>query len=176
MLGEPIKAVNEGLSKMIDYLRGNPRAESSVSICIITFDREVKCILPLTPLPQIQLPQIITPESGPTHTGEALRTCLRMIEKDSAHTASDDYKPLLFLLTDGKPSDLQVYEQTLGRLQRQRFGNIVACAAGPKARVEPLKELTENVYRLDHLDRETMEKFFFWVSDICFSTLGDDGW
>ena len=49
----------------------------SVNISIITFDRDVKQILPLTPLDELQLPEITTPESGPTHTGTGFEASLR---------------------------------------------------------------------------------------------------
>ena len=49
--------------------------------------------------------------------------------------------PLLFILTDGKPSDLQVYDEAIQKVKRHQFTNIVACAAGPKAKTEPLKSL-----------------------------------
>ena len=44
------------------------------------------------------------------------------------------------------------------------FTNIVACAAGPKAKTEPLKKLTDNVFSLDTMDSNSFKKFFQWVS------------
>ena len=75
-----------------------------------------------------------------------------------------DWMPLLFLLTDGKPSDLMVYEEAIKRIKQHQFTNIVACAAGPKAKTEPLKKLTENVFTLDTMDSSTFKKFFQWVT------------
>ena len=73
MRGEPIESVKVGLEAMVSSLRQDPFALESVNISIITFDRDVKQILPLTPLDELQLPEITTPESGPTHTGQALK-------------------------------------------------------------------------------------------------------
>ena len=73
MRGEPIESVKVGLEAMVSSLRQDPFALESVCISIITFDREVRQILPLTPLDELQLPEITTPESGPTHTGQALK-------------------------------------------------------------------------------------------------------
>ena len=75
-----------------------------------------------------------------------------------------DWMPLLFVLTDGKPSDLMVYEEAINNVKRHQFTNIVACAAGPKAKTEPLKKLTENVFTLDTMDSSTFKKFFQWVT------------
>lgn len=174
MRGEPIRAVNDGLADMLAHLRADEKADATVSICIITFDRDVRCVLPLTPLPDIRLPQITTPESGPTHTGQALLLCLDMINRDRAAGIARDFKPLLFLLTDGKPSDALLYDSVAANLRRQQFGNIVACAAGRKADTEPLRRLTENVYRLEGLDEATISKFFFWVSNFTSEALEAD--
>ena len=66
MKGEPIESVKVGLSDMIATLRQDPYALETVCISIITFDREVNQILPLTELADLQIPNIITPDSGPT--------------------------------------------------------------------------------------------------------------
>ena len=69
MKGEPIESVKVGIESMIATLRQDPYALETVNISIITYDRDVKVILPLTPLEDLQLPNITTPDSGPTHTG-----------------------------------------------------------------------------------------------------------
>ena len=42
MHGEPIHAVNVGISSMLSALRQDPYALESVHLSLITFDREVK--------------------------------------------------------------------------------------------------------------------------------------
>ncbi len=77
-----------------------------------------------------------------------------------------DWRPLLFLLTDGKPSDIQDYNQIIPRVKGLNFASIVACAAGPQAKTEPLQKLTDQVFRLDTMDATSFKKFFVWVSDV----------
>ena len=48
MRGEPIESVKVGIEAMLSTLRTDPYALDTVSISIITFDREVKQVLPLT--------------------------------------------------------------------------------------------------------------------------------
>ena len=50
MNGEPIQALNNALSGMINNLRSDAQAAETLWISIITFDREVKEIVPLTAL------------------------------------------------------------------------------------------------------------------------------
>lgn len=168
MRGEPIESVKVGLESMLSSLRSDPFALESVAISIITFDRDVKQILPLTPLDELQLPDITTPESGPTHTGQALKLLCEQIDREVRLSTPDrkgDWMPLLFLMTDGKPSDLQLYREMIPEVKRRHFASIIACAAGMNAKTEPLKDLTDEVYSLDTVDSTAFKKFFKWVSD-----------
>ena len=167
MKGEPIEAVKVGLADMVATLRMDPYALETLCISIITFDKEVKQILPLTELANLQIPDISVPEAGPTHMGAALELlCARYdaeVNKGSAEQKGD-WMPLLFILTDGHPSDLQVYNNAIQKIKMHPFTNIVACAAGPKAKTEPLKKLTENVFTMENMDSASFRRFFEWVS------------
>ena len=168
MRGEPIESVKVGLEAMVASLRQDPFALESVCISIITFDREVRQILPLTPLDELQIPDISTPESGPTHTGKALQLLCDMVDQEVRHSTPEqkgDWRPLLFLMTDGKPSDGLLYEEMIPEIKKRHFAGIIACAAGMKAKTEPLKLLTEDVYSLDTLDSTSFKKFFKWISE-----------
>ena len=167
MTGEPIESVKVGLEAMLSSLRGDPFALESANISIITYDREVKVILPLTPLEDIQLPEITCPESGPTNMGAALKTLCKQIDSEvhlSTPTQKGDWMPLLFLMTDGKPSDIMEYNEAIPEVKKRKFATIVACAAGSKAKTEPLLQLTDQVYTLDTMDKSSFSQFFKWVS------------
>lgn len=167
MRGEPIESVKVGLSDMVASLRIDPYALETVCISIITYDSDVKQVLPLTALENLQLPEIECPESGPTHTGAALNMLCDCYDKEvnmGNREQKGDWMPLLFILTDGNPSDLMVYEQAILNVKKHLFTSIVACAAGPKAKTEPLKKLTDNVFTLDTMDSNTFKKFFQWVT------------
>ena len=167
MRGEPIAAVNVGLGALIASLRQDPSALESVHVCIMTFDAEVRVVVPLTPLDQLQQPLVTAPDSGPTFLGLALeelcRTFDREVRKNSAD-AKGDWAPLLFVMTDGSPTDLQVYEEQVAEVKKRPFGNIIGCAAGPKAKQQYLAMLTDNVVTLDTLDSASFTSFFRWVS------------
>ena len=167
MKGEPIESVKVGLSDMIASLRLDPYALETARISIITFDREVKQILPLTDLENLQLPDIQCPDSGPTFLGAALNLMCQQYDTEvnmGSREQKGDWMPLLFVLTDGKPSDIQAYDDAIQKVKQHQFTNIVACAAGPKAKTEPLKKLTDNVFTLDTMDSSTFKKFFQWVT------------
>jgi len=168
MCGEPIQSVNVGLQAMLSALRTDPQALDTVHLCVITFDAQVQVVAPLTPLDQVQLPEIRTPESGPTFLGRALELVCQCIDREVRKNTTDakgDWMPLLFVMTDGSPSDLQVFREQVAEIKRRSFSKIIACAAGPKAKEAFLRELTDTVVSLDTMDSATFRQYFKWVSD-----------
>ncbi|MDQ1142184.1 vWA domain-containing protein [Pedobacter agri] len=168
MYGEPIQALNNALSGMVNTLRADAQALDSLWISMITFDREVNEIVSLTELASFQLPEITCPQSGPTHTGQALHMLHEKVQTDVIKGNAQqkgDWKPLLFLFTDGKPSDLQLYREMVPKIKSLNFGAIVGCAAGHSANDALLKELTPDVVHLDTADSTTLKQFFKWVSE-----------
>jgi uncharacterized protein YegL len=166
MRGEPIESVKVGLQTMIATLRQDPFALESVSLSLITFDTTVRQILPLTDLESLQLPDLGEVGAG-THLGDALELLCQRVDAETRRTTADhkgDWMPLLFIMTDGSPSDEAKYRAMIPQVQSRNFGNIVACAAGPRAKDSFLKELTPNVFHLDTTDRSTFMQFFKWVS------------
>lgn len=166
MKGEPIESVKVGLTDMIATLRQNAFALETVCISIITYNSEVKQILPLTELEHLQIPDLGVP-AGATLLGKALGMLYERVGvevKKGTPEQKGDWRPLLFILTDGKPSDTFEYKQNIPRIKSLNFANIVACAAGPKAKVEPLQQLTDQVFRLETVDVTSFKKFFEWIT------------
>lgn len=167
MRGEPIEAVNNGLAALMATLRQNPYALESVHLSVLTFDSEIKEVLPLTPLEQVVMPTIVCPESGATFLGAALDAIAVAVVRDRRVSTADqkgDWRPILIVLTDGKPTDLQDFRDAVPKIKALSFGNIVACAAGPKADVGYLKQLTDTVVSLDTMDSASFNQFFKWVT------------
>ena len=167
MNGEAIQSVNVGIQAMLTALRQDPHALDSVHLSVITFDIQVKELFPLTPLSQVQIGEITCPKSGPTCTGEALALIVDRVKRDIIHSTNErkgDWRPMLFLMTDGSPSDIARYNEILPRVKDCQFGKIIACAAGPKAKLEQLQRLTDTVVSLDTTDSAAFASFFKWVS------------
>src|SRR5574344_3062495 len=82
MKGEPIESVKVGIESMLSALRNDPYALETVSISIITYDKDVNQLMPLTPIDDLQMPEITTPESGPTHMGAALEMLCDKVDKE----------------------------------------------------------------------------------------------
>jgi len=167
MRGESIHAVNVGVQAMLSALRQDPYALESVYISIITFDNSAKEHSPLTALENFQFTDIVVPSAGGTFTGAALECLISCVDRDIQRSDGDkkgDWRPLVFLMTDGTPSDAMAYAEAVGELKKRAFGSIIACAVGPKAGHEHLKLLTDKVVALETLDSTAFSGFFKWVS------------
>lgn len=167
MKGEPLESVKTGIQAMLGGLRQDPHALESLHLSIITFDREVKIVLPLTSLDSLQMPVIACPDSGPTHLGAALEVLCQRVKSEvrlSNENGQGDWRPLLFVMTDGVPSDIQLYREMIPKVRASGFASIIACAAGPKARKDDLLPLADQVATLETMDGNGFVSFFRWVS------------
>jgi uncharacterized protein YegL len=163
MTGEPIEAVKNGVQVLVSTLRQDPYALETAFLSVITFDSSARQIVPLTELSMFQMPDIQA--TGTTSLGEALSLLANMVSTEVAKTTAEvkgDWKPLVFLMTDGEPTDN--WQQGLNDFKNQKFGMVVACAAGSGANTSILKQITEVVVQLDTADSATIKAFFKWVS------------
>ncbi len=152
---------------MVGALRQDPHALETVHMSIVTFDADAKIVTALTPLDELRVPEITTPQSGPTHLGLALETLGDRVRKEVRVSSADqkgDWAPFLFVMTDGKPSDLQLFEEQCPRIREIGFANIIGCVAGPKARKEDLAALCDHVVVLDTMDSAGFTSLFKWVT------------
>lgn len=163
MGGEPIEAVKNGVQVMISSLRQNPQAIETAFISIITFDSVAQQLIPLTDLASFQMVDIRA--TGTTALGEALKLVANRIDHEVAKTTTEqkgDWKPLVFIMTDGIPTD--DWLPGLNEFKQRKTAFTVACAAGAGADTSILKQITENVVSLDTTDSASIGKFFQWVT------------
>lgn len=163
MHGEAIEAVRNGLQVLVSALRQDPYALETAYLSVIAFNSEARQLTPLTELMSFQVPDIQA--SGTTALGGALSLLADCIEREvvkgNAETKGD-WKPVIFLLSDGSPTDN--LQSGIEALKRIKTGTFVACAAGSAADSNTLKQITETVVSLDTADATSIKSFFKWVS------------
>ena len=163
MSGEPIEAMKNGLQLLVSTLRQDPHALETAHLGVIGFGADASVLSPLTELAAFNPPQIVA--SGTTALGAALKLVSLQIDKEVAKTTSDtkgDWKPLVFLMTDGDPTD--DWRAGLAELRKRKVGTVICCGAGPNVKEATLKEISEIVVKLDTADSGTIGAFFKWVS------------
>lgn len=164
MLGAPINAVTQALQVFQAALNSDPRAIETVFVSVITFDSVARQVTPLTDVPSFKPPTLQA--SGSTCLGDALKMleeCIRReCVKNSTETQKGDWKPLVFIFTDGQPTDS--WMDAADYLKQQKVGNIIACAAGDSADEQMLKNLSPTVVKVNDTTEQSIKAFFNWVT------------
>lgn len=163
MHGEAIEAVRNGMQMLVSTLRSDPYALETAFLSVIVFDEVAHQAVPLTELVAFQPPTIVA--GSTTSLGDALKLTKECIEREVQRTTTaskGDWKPLVFIMTDGQPTD--DWKKGLNEFKKVRTGMVIACAAGPQADTKVLKQITEIVVSLDTADFSTIGAFFKWVS------------
>lgn len=163
MMGEPIEAVRTGMQELVTALRQDPYALETAYLSVITFDTKARQVVPLTDLPSFQMPDIQA--TGVTALGEALKTvssCRDSEVQVGSAEVKGDWKPLVFLMSDGMPTD--DWQAGLREFRTRKWGITVCCAVGTGCDTTMLQQISEAVVQLDTADQASLKAFFKWVS------------
>lgn len=163
MTGTPINALNQGLRTLADALLADPRAAETAFLSVLTFDNNATVAVPLTSAISFVAPTLTA--QGATELGKGLKLLEDQIKNEivtnSGESQKGDWKPLIFVMTDGQPTDQ--WRAAADSLKTKKY-NIIGCAAGDQADEHMLKELTDVVVKLSDTDSKTMQSFFNWVT------------
>lgn len=165
MAGVKIVGVNNGTQMLYQELMNDPRSADTVHISVITFSDQAYQ-MPLVPIDQFTPPKLEA-DNG-TSLGAALELLVESLEHDvqpNRPGKKGDYKALVFILTDGIPTDhWQTVSQRLAQKVQQRLVNVIALAIGQDADVNVLRQITDKVVRMDTVNPSSINAFFEWVS------------
>ena len=163
MSGDPIESVKAGISALHSSLMDDPSAVESAFLSVITFDSNARQLAPLAELASFNPPNLVA--SGTTSLGAALKLlidCLQTEVQQNSGEVKGDWKPLVFLLTDGAPTDS--WQQYADELKAKRPGNIIAVACGDGADTALLKSITDTVLEMKNMSPSDFSAFFKWVT------------
>ncbi|MDR1314054.1 MAG: VWA domain-containing protein [Deltaproteobacteria bacterium] len=164
MVGPPLKSVEEGVKLMLRTLAKNPYALETVHVSVISFAAGAQVLTPLTELQDVRLPPLSVRPG--TAMGTALRLCRDCMARDVVRTTPErkgDYRPLVFLLTDGEPTDAWRGPASELRGMHPRPA-VTALGCGDEADFACLTEIADAVLSLRDVSPEGMERLFSWVS------------
>ena len=166
MVGDAINSVQSGLEMLLSSLRSDPHALETAWISIITFSHDAQQLIPLTELTDVQTPKL-HPSPG-TSLGKALallRNCIEGEVKKSTPQQKADYRPLVFLLTDGQPTDdWHTVKDAMDRLTNPRIANFYAIGCGDDIDFDMLNEVSDVVFKLTDMEPATLKKLFIWLT------------
>ncbi|MEO8360069.1 MAG: TerY-C metal binding domain-containing protein [Vicinamibacteria bacterium] len=165
MIGENLRNLQNGLAKIVRDLRTDANALESVHISVVAFAGSVRTLAPLVELESFYPPRL--PVGSGTSLGAALTHLMAEIDNQVTKTTSDrkgDWKPIVYLMTDGKPTDDAGPATRRWREHFSKRASLVAIAIGQFADVTALQELTDTVLVFSQNQDADFSKFARWVT------------
>lgn len=165
MVGEPIQQVEEGIATIVQALKTDPVAMETVFVSIIVFAGQAKTVVPLQEIISFYPPKF--PIGSGTSLSRGLGHLMFELRKNIVTTTAErkgDWKPIVFLFTDGVPTDDATAAINEWKQNWQRASNMVAVSFGNEADTQLLRQLTENVLHFKNTDTAAYKEFFKWVT------------
>jgi uncharacterized protein YegL len=169
MAGDPIEQVQDGMATIIKKLRTDPYALETVWISVIAFAGQAKTLAPLQEIISFYPPKF--PIGSGTSLSQGLGHLMYELRKNFVKTTYEqkgDWKPIIFLFTDGVPTDNKNDIKAVTAEWKKNWkqtANLVAISFGNNTDKNILGELTENVLLFDNTDANAYKQFFKWVTD-----------
>ena len=165
MAGEPIEAVKTGVKNLLSSLRKEPQAIETAFLSVISFGSDARQDVPLTDIMSFKEPKLEA--GGATAMGEALKILSRCLENEvrkGSPTQKGDYKPLVFIMTDGEPTDSWHGPANEIKNKSGKSANVVTIGCGSQVNSDTLKKISEIVLLMSSYQPNDFEQFFRWVS------------
>jgi uncharacterized protein YegL len=165
MLDEGIDALQKGLAALMMDLHGDAQALETAWVSVITFADRAEQVVPLTELARVRIPPLrCRPGTALGGALALLAECIRREVRTQSAEVKGDWKPLVFLLTDGMPTD--EWEAPAARLRAmagRHPANLVAVGCGEEADPYVLMQVSGNVLMMRD-DPESFGRLFQWIS------------
>lgn len=166
MVGDPIQHVQDGISTIIQELKTDPTALETVFISIIVFAGEAKTIIPLQDIISFYPPKF--PIGSGTALSKGLGHLMFELRRNLVKTTREskgDWKPIVFLFTDGVPTDKPEKAIEEWNKNWKRTANIISVSLGDAADYSVLNQLSDHVLKLENTNADGFKEFFKWVTD-----------
>ncbi|MDG2432433.1 TerY-C metal binding domain-containing protein [Flavobacterium sp.] len=166
MVGEPIQQVEEGLANIIQALKTDPHALETVFVSIIVFAGQAKTLVPLQEIVSFYPPKF--PIGSGTSLSKGLGHLMHELRTNIIKTTYEvkgDWKPIVFLFTDGVPTDDSKVAINEWKQNWQKKANLIAVSFGNNTDANLLGELTDTVLEFKNTNVQSYKEFFKWVTD-----------
>ncbi|MBC7735959.1 MAG: VWA domain-containing protein [Candidatus Saccharibacteria bacterium] len=165
MIGESLYEIEMGIATITKTLRAAPYALESTWVSVIAFAGKPKTVTPLTELFAFHPPEL--PVGGGTELGAALDHLMDEIDRTVQKATPDrkaDWKPIIFLLTDGRPTDDVTRAVNRWNTGYRHGANLIAISIGGGADTAILPMMTDDVLVFDDTAPQAYARFINWIS------------
>lgn len=166
MVGEPLTKLETGIRGVASDLMTDPYALETAWIGVIGFAGRPRTLTPLTELFDFTPPHL--PVGGGTAFGAALTHLMDEIDRNVTPSTSDrkgDWKPLVFLMTDGVPTDDPGPAIARWKKNYAERASMVAVSIGAGADESMLRDLADEFIAFDDTTEGAFKNFISWISN-----------
>lgn len=186
MAGNKIKQINDGLQLIKNCLSrketlGNAHGQldskfeedinlERLDLAVVTFDSNVNILRDFLPLTEFTVPRLFA--NGTTKMGEAILRSVDIVnnQKESYETTGIPfYRPWIFLVTDGVPTDMEIGDFKWKKIKQQlnlgeQSGDFLFFAVGIEgAKMSLLNELSMQERPALKLRKDSYQNMFLWL-------------
>ncbi len=165
MVGTPIEQVQKGMREIIQELRSDPYALETAWVSVIAYAGRAETLVPLSELYTFYPPAF--PIGSGTSLGAALDYLMADIDRNVVRSSIErkgDWKPLIFLFTDGTPTDNPTPQIERWAAKYSRNSVMVVVSIGDNIDPKVFNRLSENIIRVNDTDDRSFKAFFKWIS------------
>jgi uncharacterized protein YegL len=128
--GTPIEELNKGYEALRESIKEDPLARKRTEIAVITFGGTAQLAIPFTE--GRDLPERTFHADGGTPMGSALDLALDQLvarKQEYKNAGLEYFRPWLFVITDGAPTDGPMYDAAAARVRQMEAAKGVAVFA-----------------------------------------------
>lgn len=165
MAGKPREHLEKGIKNIVQRLRSDPHALETAHVAVIAFAGRARQLVPLTDLINFTAPNL--PIGAGTSLGLAIEELMEAMKREIVPTTREskgDWKPLVYILTDGKPTD--GYEMAFARWKQEFEGkaHVMGVGLGEYAATDVLSQVCDQVITYNGESEQEFDALVRWIT------------
>ncbi|MBP2132490.1 uncharacterized protein YegL [Methanomicrobium sp. W14] len=171
VVGDKISQLNSGIQTFKEEIEKDELARKRVDLCVVSFGKKVEVVQEFTAIEDFNPVELSA--DGLTPMGDAIDKTLEILEKrkdEYKKEGIDYYRPWIFMITDGEPTDMQEgddkWNEIISKVHRgEEESRFLFFAVGvDSADMETLKKISPPERKPIKLKENHFKEMFVWLS------------
>jgi len=171
MINNKISRLNEGITLFKEEIEKDELARKRLDLAVLTFGQKVNVIRDFTSIEEFEPEDLIA--DGLTPMGEAIKTAVGMLNRrkeEYRKEGIDYYRPWIFLITDGEPTDMnegdELWNEVTGLVHEgEKDGKFLFFAVAVEdADLDTLSKISPPTRTPVKLKENNFRDMFLWLS------------
>lgn len=171
MVNDKITRLNEGISLFKEEIEKDELARKRLDLAVLAFGQKVNVIQNFASIEEFKPEELVA--DGLTPMGEAINTAIEMLNRrkeEYRKEGIDYYRPWIFLITDGEPTDMNEGDKLWNEVRSlvhegEKEGKFLFFAVGVEnADLETLSKIAPPTRNPVKLKDNNFRDMFLWLS------------